>query len=282
MEWWDIAFLSKQNRENNNLQYKLCSINNSKTLAYVEVPGAVEPLGEVQVPDTLPLMHTKRERKRIRRQRRMNREKEKHEKQSVGLIEADAPKLKISNFMRVMADDAVAGPTQVEAMVRKQSAQRQKNHDMRNLARKLTPEERKAKRQRKFMEDTSSKVCVALFSVDDLSHRLNRKKVGSNAKQFFLTGVAVLCPIARKNLVVVEGGPKGIRKFKRLMLHRINWSEDEDGPTNKKAALVWEGVVHRRTFKKFAFEECTSTQACGNYMGQRNVKHYWDLVEHYR
>ena len=65
----------------------------------------------------------------------MNREKEKHEKQSVGLIEADAPKLKISNFMRVMADDAVAGPTQVEAMVRKQSAQRQKNHDMRNLAR---------------------------------------------------------------------------------------------------------------------------------------------------
>ena len=87
MEWWDIAFLSKQNRENNNLQYKvrpsnicahsasqavtfcivfgnifaqLCSINNSKTLAYVEVPGAVAPLGEVQVPDTLPLMHTKR------------------------------------------------------------------------------------------------------------------------------------------------------------------------------------------------------------------------------
>ena len=43
-------------------------------------------------------------------------------------------------------------------------------------------------------------------SVDDLSHRLNRKKVGSNAKQLFLTGVAVLCPIARKNLVVVEGG----------------------------------------------------------------------------
>ena len=77
-------------------------------------------------------------------------------------------------------------------------------------------------------------------------------------------------------------GPKGIRKFKRLMLHRINWSEDEDGASSKKASLVWEGVVHRRTFKKFSFEECTSTQACANYMGQRNVKHYWDLVEHFR
>ena len=55
-------------------------------------------------------------------------------------------------------------------------------------------------------------------SVDDLSHRLNRKKVGSNAKQFFLTGVAVLCPIARKNLVVVEVGCQSKHLVKMIFL----------------------------------------------------------------
>jgi U4/U6 small nuclear ribonucleoprotein PRP3 len=27
------------------------------------------------------------------------------------------------------------------------------------------------------------------------------------------------------NLVVVEGGPRAIKKYKRLMLRRINWNE---------------------------------------------------------
>ena len=39
---------------------QLCSVKNAKTLSYVEVPEAVEPLGEFKVPDALPLMHTKR------------------------------------------------------------------------------------------------------------------------------------------------------------------------------------------------------------------------------
>lgn len=50
--------------------------------------------------------------------------------------------------------------------------------------------------------------------------------------------------------MIVEGGPKAIKKFKRLMLHRIKWEdekdsddEDEEAAANKKTApcvLVWE------------------------------------------
>lgn len=52
------------------------------------------------------------------------------------------------------------------------------------------------------------------------------------------------------NLVIVEGGPKAIKKFKRLMLHRIKWEDEkesdddqEEDSTSKKAVpcvLVWE------------------------------------------
>lgn len=48
----------------------------------------------------------------------------------------------------------------------------------------------------------------------------------------------------------MEGGPKAVKKFKRLMLHRIKWEDEKDSDddndeeaANKKTApcvLVWE------------------------------------------
>lgn len=37
--------------------------------------------------------------------------------------------------------------------------------------------------------------------------------------------IVILCPDGDCNLVIIEGGPKGIRKFNHLMLARIPWSE---------------------------------------------------------
>ena len=54
------------------------------------------------------------------------------------------------------------------------------------------------------------------------------------------------------NIVVVEGGSKSVKKFKRLMLHRIKWEDEKDSDdddeedeaaASKKTApcvLVWE------------------------------------------
>ena len=45
----------------------------------------------------------------------------------------------------------------------------------------------------------------------------------TNAAQYNLTGCAIMTP--HHNIVVVEGGPKNMRKYKRLMLQRIKWDE---------------------------------------------------------
>lgn len=50
------------------------------------------------------------------------------------------------------------------------------------------------------------------------------------------------------NLVIAEGGPKAIKKYKQLMLHRIKWAEEkkkkrEEDDEEKKintCVLVWE------------------------------------------
>ena len=49
------------------------------------------------------------------------------------------------------------------------------------------------------------------------------------------TGVVVIHSDC--NVVVVEGGPKQQKKFKRLMLHRIKWSEESTAPDKNDGLL---------------------------------------------
>ena len=51
-------------------------------------------------------------------------------------------KVKMSNLMRVLGNEAVLDPTKVEATVREQMAKRLANHEKMNAERKLTPEQK--------------------------------------------------------------------------------------------------------------------------------------------
>jgi U4/U6 small nuclear ribonucleoprotein PRP3 len=98
-------------------------------------------------------------------------------------------------------------------------------------------------------------------------------------------------------LVYAEGGPKGIRKYKRLMTHRIKWDkgEDEDSDVEEESdieedtgvtssgsinrcSLAWEGVVPKRQFRDFRLEICTSSENARKHMKIRGCPQYWDLV----
>lgn len=163
---------------------------------------------------------TKKERKRIRRQAREQREREKRDKMMMGLIPVPETKFKLSNFMKILGDQAVADPSKIELKVIKEMRKRQLNHEMRNLARKLTPAERKEKKRKKLTEDTSRQVYVAVFRVKDFSSGKFRFKVDVNAQQLNLSGVVLSCPSVATNMIVFEGGVKGIRKIIKLMLRR--------------------------------------------------------------
>lgn len=66
--------------------------------------------------------------------------------------------------------------------------QRRLNHEMRNLARKLTPTEKKEKKRKKLLEDTSRQVNVAIFRVKDFSDSKHRFKVDVNVQQLNISG----------------------------------------------------------------------------------------------
>jgi U4/U6 small nuclear ribonucleoprotein PRP3 len=247
LEWWDEAFLPKEKREArkataaqsfasaavlvddediNNCR-RLLDVANCKTFNLVQHPVAIKALGGDKPEVPLPMYLTKKEQKRIRKTRRQQAEQERRDKQMMGLIPAPEPKFKLSNFMKILGDQAVADPSKVEARVMQQVRQREIAHEMRNLAAKLTPAQRREKQIRKAQEAASTlrQITVAAFCVKSLANPRHRFKVDMNAQQHYLTGTVVLCPTDSLNLVYVEGGPKGIRKFTRLMLHRIDWDE---------------------------------------------------------
>ena len=77
----------------------------------------------------------------------------------------------------------------MEQRVVQQIQKRLLDHEMRNLANKLTPQERSEKQRKKLTEDTSRQVHVALFRVRNFNDRKHRFKVDVNAQQYNLTGM---------------------------------------------------------------------------------------------
>lgn len=315
--------------------YKLLTLKNSKTFKYVQHPVAPKPLtGDPGEERPLPVYLTAKERKRIRKKAREEREQEKRDKQSMGLIPAAEPKFKLSNFMKVLGDQAVADPSKIEQKVIEQMRKREMNHEMRNQARKLTPQERKEKEKRRNIEDTSKLVHVAVFKVSDLSDKKKQFKIDVTAQQHHLSGTVLISTSKEVPtcLVVVEGGPRGIRVFSKLMTRRIPWKVASEAYTNPKSALkviadyggddeddedegegeeqvaakadvsaivaslvteplidpalndcylLWEGVLAKRLFTGFKFQEFRSAAAARKALEPKGAQHYWDMaVQH--
>ncbi|KAK6635467.1 hypothetical protein RUM43_007637 [Polyplax serrata] len=277
VEWWDLVVMSGDRYpKDGTLNVREEAISN-----LVEHPTQMKPPNEPSKPTFLPVFLTKKERKKLRRQNRREAWKEEQEKIRLGLEPPPEPKLRISNLMRVLGTEAVQDPTKMEAHVRSQMAKRQKAHEEANASRKLTTKQRKEKKIRKLKEDTSSGVHVVVYRISDLTNPSKKFKVETNAKQLFLTGCILLFKDC--NIVIVEGGPKQINKYNRLIGHRIKWDEDliknsEDSETPNKCVLVWKGTVKQRNFGEVKFKVCPSEKLAREHLIKHGVEHYWDLA----
>ena len=98
-----------------------------------------------------------------------------------------------------------------------------------NLDRKIKANElRTLKKQQEGQDGStnpaSDSVSIALFLVQDMSHRYHRTKVDLNAQQLFITGGVLECQSNPKlALIIAEGDAKAIKKYIRLMTVRMKW-----------------------------------------------------------
>ncbi|CAD6251204.1 unnamed protein product [Miscanthus lutarioriparius] len=283
IEPWDAKILLSATYEDISVE----KLNMDKITIYVEHPEPYDPPAEPAPPPPQPLKLTKKEQKKLRTQRRLAKEKDRQEMIRQGLLEPPKPKVKMSNLMKVLGSEAVQDPTRLEMEIRTAAAEREQAHVDRNIARKLTPSERREKKERKLYDDPTNTVetIICVYKIRDLSHPQTRFKVDVNAQENRLTGAAVITDSI--SVVVVEGGKKSIKRYNKLMLNRIDWATavggDEDAeveadkPVNS-CVLVWQGSVARPTFHRFTVHNCRSEAAAKKVFIDAKVPHYWDLA----
>ncbi|KAI8621353.1 pre-mRNA processing factor 3-domain-containing protein [Chytriomyces sp. MP71] len=295
VEWWDAPLLGPDAPYG---AFDLASQACANTITdLVQHPVPIQPPADLGPPPPKPLMLTKKETKKLRRQRRREAEKEKQDKIRIGLLPPDQPKVKLSNFTRVLGVEAVQDPTKIEALVRAQMRARQMKHDKYIAEHKLTPEQKRERTRLKLVENTHVLVEAAVFKVHDLSRPQHRFKVDVNAQQLFLSGCALIHK--GNNLVIVEGGNRGIKQYKKLMLRRINWSEvnedlegeegaeenkdkdDDDDDTPNECTLIWEGKIKKRLFNGFTVQDCRVERDIKDFLEKAGATHYWDASKHY-
>jgi len=290
IEWWD-KMLVDEVENGTDFPFQLAE---RKITFFIEHPPAVKaalPEPEIKVD-----MHlTPAERKKFRKLRKQERTRDYQDKIKMGLTKPPPPKVKMSNLMRVLGDQAIADPSAVERKVRAQMQERSAAHEARNEANKLAPEDRRKKKISKWKDTKESEgVNVLLFKVKSLASKRYIFKIDQNAQQYHMTGMCIASPAG--NMVVLEGNAKAAKRYKRLMLRRIKWGEDdeeeneddddddEDDAVKHKSdcQLVWEGVVKARGFKVWKVLNAKSENEIRAALQEVKSEHYWDMIKRFR
>lgn len=300
IEWWDEGLVDGKNYDRISEEKSLkIDTTDSIITEYVQHPVLLEPPQEKNMPAPKPMFLTSKEQAKLRRQRRMADLKEQQAKIRLGLEPAPPPKVKKGNLMRVLGEEAVKDPTAVEARVNREIAARFQTHVEMNEDRKLTKEQRHEKLALNQEKDAAKGIHVMVFKIDNLANGSHRFKISKNAEQMALTGVCIMHP--RFNLVVVEGGEHSTRQYRKLMLQRIDWTEnsptrvkegkktdllqdwlkaeDEKGElkdlTLNKCMLIWEGDEKARSFRKWGYKICETDSAARDALQRAKMEHFW-------
>ncbi|KAH8892078.1 PRP3-domain-containing protein [Thozetella sp. PMI_491] len=302
VEWWDEGICGKNYDTLDDVATLKIDTPDSIITELVQHPVLIEPPQDALAPAPKPMYLTPKEQKKLRRQRRMAEMKEHQAKQRLGLEPAPAPKVKKSNLMRVLGEEAVKDPTAVEARVNREIEERYHKHLDANEERKLTKEQRHDKLAANQEKDAAKGIHLLVFKIGNLANGQHRYKISINAEQLALTGVCIVHP--KFSLLVVEGGEYSINKYKKLILNRIDWTEnvpsrprdgnqgtvrqwldasDENGNlrdlSHNYAQLLFEGETKARAFRKWSSKVCETDSEAREALARAKVDNFWIMAK---
>ena len=284
VEWWDENIVKGNDYGSVGDDGSGFDLDSPDTIItrYVQHPVLLEPPSASQMPAPRPMFLTPKEQAKLRRQKRMENLKEHQTKVRLGLLPPDPPstcpvvisfiifyedmltrglitEVKLKNMMRVLGEDAVKDPTAVEAKVNREIAERAQKHNQMNEDRKLTKEEKHEKLEQKKAQDAAKGVYLTVYKIDSLANGRHLFKVCKNAEQMSGTGICLSSPAF--SLVFFESGEHSVKTYKKLMLNRIDWTENSIPAVregNQKARAAWlESVDAEGNLKDLSFNKVT-------------------------
>ncbi|KAL8914772.1 MAG: hypothetical protein Q9171_000608 [Xanthocarpia ochracea] len=305
IEWWDEGLLNGPSYASiDSPSGTKIDTEDSIITLYIQHPVALNPPQDAKMPAPKPMHLTSKEQAKIRRQRRMADLKEQQAKVRLGLEPPEPPKVKASNMMRVLGEEAVKDPTAVEARVSREIAERANKHERMNEERKLTAEQKHEKLTKQQQKDAAQGIFCTVYKIESLANPQHRFKVDKNAKDHNLTGITIQHP--KFSLVVVEGGSHSIQAYKKLLTQRIDWTEnthpnksvregnnealaswlqaeDEKGQlkdlTGNRCQVIWEGEEKVRSFKRWGSKVCATDHLAREALGRGKMENMWVLAK---
>lgn len=294
VEWWDKIYLD----ENLQILPKYCEAfqdqdedsdeddeDDHPSIKYIHHPV---PVKVQEVKPTARVYLTKKEQKKVRRNRRKVEREEKEIKIRLGLEPKPEPKVKLANMMNVYENNQnITDPTQWERTVVEQVEQREKIHYETNRKRhEEAVQRRKQTLQTNGSESQSLENHCKVFRFQSLENPKIRYKLSMNSKQLSLRGACLRVNDNGYGIIVAVGTEKSCRFFEKLVLHRIKWDEDfEDRNTGSKvnmrgnqAARVWQGQLKENKFPRWFMKVCASEEEMRSTLRQFDAEHFFTAL----
>ncbi|EAN31700.1 pre-mRNA processing factor 3 (PRP3) family protein [Theileria parva strain Muguga] len=297
VEWWDRGVIILKSGEDpfklqnlkkhqyiTNVNLNELKINEDRFNNYIEHPVKLDGKRKKGL-NIVPTQLTKKERRKARTLRRKQRQKEIRDKIAIGSIPPPPPKLRMSNLVNVLKNQTAADPSKVEKMVKKQMEDRLRAHEKRNEDRKLTKEQRSKKNAQKWQIKKNAEAEAALFTINSLANPKLLKKIDTNAQQFHLSGTCVIMNNG-PSFLVIEGSKLSIRRYTKLLLRRIKWTEypleDEIDASQNTCKQLWVGNVKKRTFPHWTVNYVDCDEQIEDILKPHKALHYFEMVKKYR
>lgn len=243
-EWWDV--------ETNSTINRVCH------------PVEIEPPYELlKTDDALEVPLTSEQARKMRRKKRLLRQKESQDRIRLGLEPPPPPKLKVTNVAAVYGVEYLRDPTHYEAIARDSEHQRRLKHEEANENRQLSKDERWLKEQQVILEHRRTGLFGAAFRLPAIDSK-GRFLVDASAKRLALTGVALILTDNDWCLVTVEGGVQEVRKYTKLLIRKLS------------GLLLWSGELKNAKFKRWSIHDKALEEAW-RFMQEKKAQGYMNM-----
>ncbi|SMN22259.1 similar to Saccharomyces cerevisiae YDR473C PRP3 Splicing factor, component of the U4/U6-U5 snRNP complex [Maudiozyma saulgeensis] len=241
IEWWDAVYLDKKTHQ--ILEKYIVSDYNSDeeeenenddtgdesyapSIRYVHHP--LIQVNSKATDDHLARIYlTKKEHRRIRRHKRKAELEEKETKIKLGLTPKPEPKVKLSNMMNVLENDAnIVDPTSYEKIVREQVQERKEQHIANNNLRHEEAVKRRKEEAKVLPKlDFEDIYYCNVYKFQNLKNPQLRYKLNMNAKQLKLRGCCLRVGEQGPGIIISVANEKNSKFFNKLIMNRLKWNE---------------------------------------------------------
>lgn len=277
IEWWDSYYINGHDYDLINDSSNIILDNEITPITkYIQHPIlTIAPFEKHSTP-AKPMYLTKKEMKRKRKNERQERFRIQQERIRQGLEPPPPPKVKLSNLMSVLTNEAIKDPTSIEKKVKHQVDQRFKAHMKANEDRKLSKPQKQEKLHEKRQQDLSKGFFRTIYRIDQLVDSQHFFKVDKNAQQLELAGLCIVTD--KMTMIIVEGGAKSIKFYDKLMMRRIDWTKSNNEAINlesNRVVKVWEGQVKDLQFQRWSILKIKNDQDLDSVLNRFSIDSYW-------